>query len=69
MDPKLILNDEQVEAMAEALPMLRDAMCSGETSDRGHSCESCLSVGFNPQSTYSSSIRRIKVHFSNFKSY
>jgi len=28
----LILSDEQVDAMAKALPMLRDAMCSGETS-------------------------------------
>jgi hypothetical protein len=28
----LILSDEQVDAMAEALPNLRYAMCSGETS-------------------------------------
>ena len=28
----LILSDEQLDAMAEALPMLRDAMCSAETS-------------------------------------
>ena len=25
----LILSDDQVDAMSEALPMLRDAMCSG----------------------------------------
>ena len=28
----LILSDEQVDAMAEVQPMLRDAMCSVETS-------------------------------------
>jgi len=32
-EPKtLILSDEQVDAMADGLPMLRNAMCSGETS-------------------------------------
>jgi len=36
----LILSDEQVDAMAEGLPMLRDAMCSGETSVGGIGCES-----------------------------
>jgi len=35
----LILSDEQLDAMAEVLPMLRDAMCSGETSVWGHRCE------------------------------
>jgi hypothetical protein len=35
----LILKDKQVDAMAEGLPMLRDAMCSGETSVAGHECE------------------------------
>jgi hypothetical protein len=31
--PKILsLSDEQVDAMVEGLPMLRDAMCSGETS-------------------------------------
>jgi hypothetical protein len=37
----LILCDEQVDEMAEALPMLRDAMCSGETSVGGRRCEIC----------------------------
>ena len=36
----LILNDEQVDAMAEGLPILRDPMCSGETSVCGRECES-----------------------------
>ena len=36
----LILSVEQVDAMAEALPMLRDAMCSGETSVGVRRCES-----------------------------
>ena len=35
-----ILIDEQVDTMAERLPMLRDAMCSGETSVGGVGCES-----------------------------
>jgi len=33
-----ILSDEQVDAMAEGLPMLWDAMCSGETSVGGLGC-------------------------------
>ena len=37
----LILSDEQVDAMEEALPMLRDDMCSGGTSVGGRRCESC----------------------------
>jgi len=34
----LILNDEQVDALAETLPTLREDMCIGEA--RGRSCES-----------------------------
>ena len=36
----IILSDEQVDAMAEALPMLWGAMCSGETSVGVRRCES-----------------------------
>ena len=36
----LILSDEQLDAMAERLSMLRDAMCSGETSVGGRGSES-----------------------------
>jgi hypothetical protein len=36
----IIISDEEVDAMAERLPMLRDAMCSGETSVGGSGCES-----------------------------
>ena len=36
----IIISDEQVDAMAERLPMLRDAMCCGETSVGGSGCES-----------------------------
>jgi hypothetical protein len=36
----LILIDEQVDALAEALPTLRDDMCCGETSVGGRRCES-----------------------------
>ena len=36
----LILSDEQVEALAEALPTLRDDMRCGETSVGGRRCES-----------------------------
>ena len=35
----LILSDEQVVALAEALPTLRDAMCSGEKCVGGRRCE------------------------------
>jgi len=36
----LIFSDEQVDAMAEGLPMLWDAMCIGEPPDGGRRCES-----------------------------
>jgi hypothetical protein len=36
----LILSDEQVDGMAESLPMIRDAMFSGETSVGVRRCES-----------------------------
>jgi hypothetical protein len=36
----LILKDKQVDAMAEGLSMLRDAMCSAETSVGGRGCAS-----------------------------
>ena len=35
----LILGNEQVDAMVERLPMLRDAMCSGNVSVGGRGCE------------------------------
>ena len=35
----LILSDEQVDALTEGLTMLRDAMCSGETSVGVRGCE------------------------------
>jgi hypothetical protein len=46
----LILSDEQVDELAEALPMLQDAMCSGETCWGSQVREWCLSVGFDQQS-------------------
>ena len=36
----LILSDKQVDALAEALPTLREDMCSCETSFGGRRCES-----------------------------
>ena len=36
----LILSNEQVDALADALPKLRDILCSGETSVGYRSCES-----------------------------
>jgi hypothetical protein len=66
----LILSDEEVDAMAETLPILRDALCSGETSVVGSQVrEVWLSVLFDSQSSNGSPIRRITVHFSNFTRY
>ena len=55
----LILSDTQVDAMAERLPMLRDAMCSGETSVGGRGCESCA---FRLNVTHSRRTARLYVH-------
>ena len=39
-EPKtLILGDEEVDALTEALPTLRDDMCIGETYVWGRGCE------------------------------
>jgi hypothetical protein len=54
----LILSDEQVDAMAKALHMLRDAMCSGEISVGGRMCE----IGaFRPDVTRSRHTARIYI--------
>jgi hypothetical protein len=54
----LILSDEQVDAMEEALPMLWDALCSVETSVGGRRCES---GAFRPDLTRSRRTARLYV--------
>ena len=53
----LILSDEQVDALAEALPTLRD-MCNGETSVGGRRCDS---GAFRPNLSRSRSSARLYV--------
>ena len=59
----LILIDEQVEALADGLSMLRGAMYIGEISVIGRMCESdAFRLDVRSQSPYGSSIRRFLVH-------
>jgi hypothetical protein len=59
----LILNDEQVDAMAEGIPMLRDAMSSGEPSV---ACRRCESGAFRLDVTCSRSTALVYVDLQYF---
>jgi hypothetical protein len=59
----LIISYEQVDAMAEVLPILGDAMCSGETYIGGRGCES---GAFRPDVTRSRPTARLYSTISTF---
>jgi len=64
----LILCDEQVDALVETLPTLREEMCCGEAGG-SQVREWCPTAGCYTQWANGPSIRRFTVHFSNFTGY
>ena len=58
----LILSYEQLEAMEVGLPMLRDAMCSGETSVGLSDAKPGILPGRDSHSPYGKSIGRLSVN-------